>query len=236
LDQLEKRIDNLAHALTLAITAPASGATVSGTVTFTATCTCPSAHSIKSVCFYIWDERSGWVLIAEDTATPFTATFDSKQYSNGSHKLRAVGACVSGGQAIQEITVTISNVIPTGGTTTGGGTAGYGCVIVIGIAAPVPGSSVPPTFKANGRAYSTVGHNLASVWAVRKSDNVTVQGVFDVDTGYIGFSLSMDQDVQQETFTFWAQDVHGEKGSVTVTFLNNQYSATHPTGGKLTPI
>ena len=121
----------------------------------------------------------------------------------------------------------------------------YGCVIVIGIAAPVPGSSVPPTFKANGRAYCTVGHNIKDAWAIRKSDGVRFQGTFVpaglayVDTivgGYIGFSLSMDQDAQQETFTFWARCDNGSTGSVTVTYINNQYEAEHPVSGKLSPI
>ena len=225
LDQIEKRIDNLAHALTLAITAPANGATVSGTVTFTATCTCPSAHAIKSVCFYIWDERSGWVLIAEDTATPFTTTFDSKQYSNSSHKLRAVGACVSGGQSTQEITVTISNVIPTGGTTTGGGTASYGDVVSVQILTPVPGSRVPQFFNINVRASCSADHPISGV---TRGGQI---GHYYSDVGAWVVPGDFDSTKQsKKTFTITATCVHGTTGSVTATYYNSDYTGPPPGG------
>jgi len=225
LDQIEKRIDNLAHALTLAITAPANGATVSGTVTFTATCTCPSAHAIKSVCFYIWDERSGWVLIAEDTATPFTTTFDSKQYSNSSHKLRAVGACVSGGQSTQEITVTISNVIPTGGTTTGGGTASYGDVVSVQILTPTPGSRVPMNFQIYVNVNCSAGHPFSNIACEGIAGELGDPATFGI------INASFDNAAEQKkTFTITATCVNGTTGITKATYYNSDYIGPLPRG------
>jgi len=232
LDTIEARIDSLAHAVTLSITAPANGATVSGSVAFSATCTCPSAHTIKSVIFYIWDERSGWVKIAEDTVSPYTTTLDTTQYSNTSHKLRAVGACVSGGQSTQEITVTINNVIPTGGTKAGGSTTGYGCVVTVQIDSPTPGSAVDPAFKILGRALSSIGHKITSITAKRQSDGAVNSGTVD-DQGNFGVWMQFRQPNTDysDTFLITATCVNGETGSALAGYINAVVANAKKTGG-----
>jgi len=229
LTALEKRIDDLAHALTLSITAPTDGATIRGSVTFSATASCPSAHTIKNVVFQIWDERAGWVTIFEDTASPYETTLDTTKYSNGSHKLRITSACVSGGASTKEITVTIDNTIPTGGTTTGGGTTGYGCVISISISSPPPGSSVPSSFTLSGYARSSVGHKITTVWAKRARDGATASGTVDETTGKFSIPLSMTAGQASDSFSIYCTCVNGESGITYVGYYNSEWQAQNPT-------
>lgn len=221
---LEKRVADLAHPLTLAITAPANNATVSGSaVTLTATCTCPSAHTIKSVTFYIWDDRVGWVQIAEDLVTPFTTTLNATQYSNGSHKLRVVGACVSGGSSSVEITVTIDNTIPAGGTGAGGTTSGYGCVISINVDAPTPGSQIDKTFLLIGRCASSAGHAfLSSGLSIKRIVDGVVFTNGSIGPGGWVCALSLG-DIFSNSFEITITDINGDTKTKTVTFYNIAY-------------
>jgi len=222
LDALEARIDSLAHSLTLSITAPVNGATIRGSVTFSATCTCPSAHTIKSVIFYIWDERVGWVKIAEDTVSPYETTLDTTQYSNAKHKLRIVGACVSAGQSTAEIEVTIDNVIPTGGTKAGGGTASYGDVVSVQILSPAPGSELPPSFNIRISASCSAGHPITSVTCAGRA------GFLDAGTGTwlvpAWFSTMSGVEAGKiQTFTVVATCAHGTTGSASASYYNAEY-------------
>lgn len=70
---------------TTSITAPASNATVSGTVAFSATASDPSG--VAGVQFLL----DGTPFGSEDTSAPYTISFDSTTVTNGGHTLRALG-------------------------------------------------------------------------------------------------------------------------------------------------
>jgi peptidoglycan/xylan/chitin deacetylase (PgdA/CDA1 family) len=86
---------------TIAISAPADGATVNGTVPFTAT----ASQDTTGVTFKVDDVAVG----AEDTALPFAVTWDTKTVANKAYKLTATARNAAGGQATTDITVTVNN-------------------------------------------------------------------------------------------------------------------------------
>jgi hypothetical protein len=89
---------------TVSMTAPANGATLSGT----ATITCSASDNVKvtSVQF----EIDGSNLGTADTGAPYTRALNTKNYSNGSHTLKAIARDAAGNQTASDtITVNISN-------------------------------------------------------------------------------------------------------------------------------
>ena len=91
---------------TASITAPANGATVSGTVSMTATAS--DSVGVTKVEFYI-----DGALKATDTSSPYSYSLDTTQLSNASHALlaKAYDAAGNMGQSSQ-ILVTVSNPVP----------------------------------------------------------------------------------------------------------------------------
>ncbi len=100
---------------TVNITAPVSGATVSGTVTISATASDNTGGSgIAGVQFQVDGTNVG----AEDTSAPFSFPWNSATVSNGSHILTAVARDAVGNTTPSSaVTVTVSNP-PTISTTT----------------------------------------------------------------------------------------------------------------------
>jgi hypothetical protein len=89
---------------TVSITAPADGATISGTTTIT--CSASDNVKVTSVQF----EIDGSNLGVADTAAPFTRALNTKLYSNGSHTLKAIARDKAGNQTTSStITINISN-------------------------------------------------------------------------------------------------------------------------------
>ena len=86
---------------TVNITAPASGATVSGSVTITATAT--DNIKVEGVLFKI----DGVNLGSEDTKSPFSATWNTSTYTPGSHTITATARDTDGNMATDTITVII---------------------------------------------------------------------------------------------------------------------------------
>jgi peptidoglycan/xylan/chitin deacetylase (PgdA/CDA1 family) len=86
---------------TIAISAPADGATVNGTVQFTAT----ASNDTTGVTFKVDDVALG----AEDTTAPFAAVWDTKTVTNKAYKLTATARNAAGGQATTDVTVTVNN-------------------------------------------------------------------------------------------------------------------------------
>ncbi|HLW55271.1 MAG TPA: S8 family serine peptidase [Candidatus Angelobacter sp.] len=76
------------RAITLAVTAPSAGATVSGTVPVTATTT----GTVTSLQFKLDGANLGTAI----TAAPFTFSWDTTQVSSGAHKLAALGIDANG--------------------------------------------------------------------------------------------------------------------------------------------
>jgi len=88
----------------VSVTSPASGATVSGSVTLAASAT--SSAGIASVYFRIDSAQAGSVL----TASPFSVTWDTTTATNGAHTITAVAQDVSGNMATSSgVAVTVSN-------------------------------------------------------------------------------------------------------------------------------
>jgi fibronectin type 3 domain-containing protein len=84
------------------LTAPASGATVSGSVNLAATVT--DASGVSKAEFYV-----NGILLASDTSSPYGASWDSTKAANGSHSLSVRGYDVAGNMSTSSITVTVKN-------------------------------------------------------------------------------------------------------------------------------
>jgi len=92
---------------TVSIIAPANGATISGT----ATIKCRASDNVKvaSVQFEIDGDNLG----TADTGAPYARALNTKNYSNGSHTLKAIARDRAGNQTASDtITVNIANGIP----------------------------------------------------------------------------------------------------------------------------
>jgi len=173
---------------TVTITSPASGATVSGTISVTANAS--SNVGVAGVQFKL----DGANLGAEATAAPYSTLWNTTTASNGSHTLTAVARDTAGNQATSNpVTVTVSNAPPpptgvtryeetdpsvsyTAGWTQGdtsrtwsGGTAAF---------STTPGAQV--TFTFTGPSVSWIG-GRASVTGIAR---ISLDGVFmtEVDT------------------------------------------------------
>jgi hypothetical protein len=94
---------------TIAMSSPASGATVAGTATVSATAT-DGGTGIAGVQFRL----DGANLGVEDTTAPYSVAWDTRTAANGSHSLTAVARDAAGNTATAAaISVTVSNVTET---------------------------------------------------------------------------------------------------------------------------
>jgi YD repeat-containing protein len=98
---------------TVSVTAPAGGATVSGTST-QITATASDNVGVAGVQFQI----DGANLGSEDVSAPYSTTWNTTTTSNGSHTVTAVARDAAGNRQTASVTVTVSNTTtppPTGG-------------------------------------------------------------------------------------------------------------------------
>ena len=108
---------------TVSLSAPAGGATVSGTVTVSATAS--DTVGVAGVQFKV----DGAPLGAEDIGSPYAISWNTTQATNGSHSLTAVARDAAGNTATAAtVTVTVSNPVadttpPTGSITINAGAA-----------------------------------------------------------------------------------------------------------------
>ena len=141
---------------TVSVTAPAAGATVSGS-TVTVSASASDNVSVAGVQFKL----DGANLGAEDTASPYSVTWNTTTAANGTHQLTAVARDSSGNTATSAaVSVTVSNdtTAPT-----------------VSITAPVGGSTVSGSVPVSANA----------------SDNVGVVGVqFKVDGANLGAEIT----------------------------------------------
>ncbi len=108
---------------TVSITAPATGATVSGS-SVTVSADASDNIGVAGVQFKL----DGMNLGAEVTAAPYTATWDTTTASNGSHTLTAVARDAVGNTTTSGgVSVTVSN--NSGGGSSGSSSGGGGCFI-----------------------------------------------------------------------------------------------------------
>lgn len=92
------------NAVAIAITNPASGQTVSGTITVEATATGPN---IDSVVFQVNGQD-----IATDLSPPYAAAWNTEEVSDGSHTLTAVANTPAGQTVSAPIEINVANVDP----------------------------------------------------------------------------------------------------------------------------
>ncbi|MBI2216471.1 MAG: right-handed parallel beta-helix repeat-containing protein, partial [Candidatus Rokubacteria bacterium] len=129
---------------TVALTAPAAGSTVSGTVTLTATAT--DNVGVASVQFTVDGVNAG----AADTTAPYSVAWDTTTAANGTHTLAAIARDAAGNtRTATAVTVTVSN--STADTTRP----------KVSITAPTAGSTVSGIVTVTATATDNVG--VASV-------------------------------------------------------------------------
>ena len=148
----------------VSITAPASGATVSGTATVTANAT--SSIGVASVQFQLDGVNVGSPL----TAAPYTYSWDTTKISNGSHTLKAIAKDTAGTSTTSAgNTVTVSNAV---------------APPVVSITAPAGGMTVSGTITVSGTASSRL-----SISSVQVSVD---SGGFSNASGTNSWSFSLD--------------------------------------------
>jgi len=98
---------------TVSITAPAAAATVSGTVTVSANAS--DNVGVVGVQFKLDNANLG----AEDTAAPYSTTWDTTKASNGAHTLAAVARDAAGNKTTATVSVTVANNVTPPGSTSG---------------------------------------------------------------------------------------------------------------------
>ena len=111
---------------TASIDSPASGATVSGSATITAT-------AGDNVAIVRVELRVDSTLAATDTSAPYSFSLDTRNYSDGSHTIRITAYDEAGNSAFAERTLTFSNPAPAQGL----GLVEYGIIILVVIVAAV---------------------------------------------------------------------------------------------------
>jgi chitodextrinase len=129
--------------LVVNMTAPASGATVSGTVPVSASVTIVGLLTVQSVQFKL----DGANLGAADTSAPYAVSWNTTGVANGSHTLSAVATAVLGLQfSSPPITVTVSNGPPPDTTPPG-----------VSMTSPANGATVSATVAVSAGASDNVG-------------------------------------------------------------------------------
>ena len=125
--------------LIVTMTEPASGSTVSGTVTVSASVSVVGSLTVAGVQFKL----DGSSLGAQDTSAPYSVSWDTTTASNGSHTLSAVATDALGLQFTSDsVTVTVANDItpPT-----------------VSITSPANGATVSGTITVSANAADNVG-------------------------------------------------------------------------------
>ena len=130
---------------TVSISAPAAGATVSGTLTVSATAA--ASGGVAGVQFKL----DGANLGAEDTVSPYSTSWNSATATNGSHALTATVRAVSGATATSvPISVTVSNAVPTTSITAPAAGANVSGTLTVTASASATGGVAGVQFKLDG--------------------------------------------------------------------------------------
>ena len=145
---------------TVTITAPAGGATVSGTVTVTAGAS--DDIGVAGVQFRLGAGNLG----SEDTSPPYSIAWNTTTVGNGSYSITAVARDSSGQITTSTpITVTVSNAAPTAGLVAAYGfNAGSGSTAADSSAAGNTGSVSGASWNAAGRYGSALSFDGVNDW------------------------------------------------------------------------
>ena len=125
---------------TVSLTAPANGATVSGTVTLSATAT--DNVGVVGVQFFRGGVN-GTPLAAEDTAAPYSVSWNTTTVSNGTYTLTARARDAAGNTTTKSVIVTVANPDTTAPT--------------VSLTAPANGATVSGTVTLSATATDNVG-------------------------------------------------------------------------------
>src|SRR5262252_4231418 len=203
--------------LVVTMTSPGSGSTVSGTTTVSASVSIIGLLTVQSVRFTL----DGASLGAEDTASPYSVSWNTTGAANGSHSLTAIARDAAGNQSSSAVTVTVNNGPPPDTTPP-----------AVNLTAPSNGATVSGTVTVSASA----------------SDNVGVAGVqFTLDGANLGaedtaspYSVSWNTTGVangSHTLTATARDAAGNRttsAAVTVTVSNGPPPDTTPPTASLT--
>ena len=138
--QISVTVNNVANP-TVTITSPASGATVGGTITITASATVASGASISSV-----ELKVDGTSIGTDTSSPYSWTLNTKSYSKGTHTLNLTATDNSARKGYAQISVTFNNDPP-----------------IVSFSAPASGAVVSGTMSVSVTPTTYAGRTTASV-------------------------------------------------------------------------
>lgn len=155
------------------LTAPTSGAIVSGTVALVATAT--DNVKVYGVQFYV----DSAVLGSEDRVAPYTVAWDSTRAANGTHTVSARARDASGNSAITSVTFTVKNVpLP--------------CTLTLSASVPSTGTAgTSAAFSAVATPAHCTG-TLAYSWAFGDGGTATTQSVQHTyaSAGAFGWTVS----------------------------------------------
>ena len=131
------RLNRSTPPVTVSITSPASGATVSGTITVAANAT--AAAGVSSVQFLLDGANLGMA----DTTSPYSASWDTTKASNGSHVLTATATDTSNHQASANVSITVNNTSTPPAT--------------VSITSPASGATISGTIAVSATASAAAG-------------------------------------------------------------------------------
>ncbi len=165
--QVAVTVDNAAPSA--AVTAPAAGATVSGTQTVSAAAS--DNVAVAGVQFLL----DGSALGAEDTTSPYSVSWDTATTSNGAHTLTAVARDTAGNSATSPpVGVTVSNTLAAGLV------AAYGFEEASGMTV-TDSSGRGNTGTINGATRTTAGKNGRALSFDGVNDSVAVPDAASLD-------------------------------------------------------
>lgn len=142
----------------VSMTSPAAGANVSGVVTVAATAS--DNVGVARVRFFVDAAQVG----ADDTAAPYSVGWDTRTVANGSHSLTATANDAAGNTTSSSITVTVSNVAPTG--------------------RPIPGTIQGEDYDAGGEGVGYHDTTAGNSGGQYRSDSVDLEATTDAGGGY----------------------------------------------------
>jgi chitodextrinase len=147
----------------VALSSPADGATVSGTVAVSATAS--DNVAVANVTFAVDGVQQG----APDTSAPYSTSINTTSLSNGTHVIRATAYDAANNPAFAEVTVTVNNQAPPVDVTPP----------TVAFNAPVPGATVSGSVALDATAGDDVG-----VVGVKFYANGTLIGSEDTTSPY----------------------------------------------------
>jgi hypothetical protein len=144
---------------TVSLSAPASGATVSGSSVSLAA-TASDNVAVTKVEFYVDS-----TLVNSDTTSPYAYTWNSTTVANGAHTIQAKAYDAAGNNANKSVSVTVSNVVSPPPPPSGGGTVLWGTNFEDApVGETISATSGTPSLSGKylGRYFSSIEHDYDS--------------------------------------------------------------------------